>query len=268
MASKYWLYVMPSESWNELKRKILDDDLKIFMLAINELSENDIIFIYQKHKSSIKHGFVADCKVQSKLYENKKKIKCFSDIPMNNFYVKVSDVNMYNNPVKIKGCDWTTNEIKKFKAKYTHISSGIIQIDENSGTLINNMLTSLNEICSSSDSFSEEEDSDIEENGNIPILTVPCKQVDWDTDDIIEEVLSHYKICEKCDKTNNNGKIDILPLLKSRDITFEEIDDEMIIDEYLSYYHNLKKYKELDDIFIYRIRNKNSDYNGCLIILF
>ena len=114
--------------------------------------------------------------------------------------------------------------------------------------------------------------SDNEENndGKIPIVMIPCHKFKYgdNTEENIKEFKNHYKSCNKCDKTNNNSS-DIKELLELHKIIFKEIDDEEEINCYLSYYYEEKNYdhKLKNTIYIFRINNKDHDYNKSFIIL-
>jgi len=105
------------------------------------------------------------------------------------------------------------------------------------------------------------------ENGFIPVLLCPCAKFKLNGD-CVTEFKNHYLKCDKCDKTNQNN-IEISDILNTRKIIYEEICDDDDIYEYLDYYLELRRYKDMgDNGKIIRINNEDDDYHNSFLFLF
>lgn len=112
--------------------------------------------------------------------------------------------------------------------------------------------------------------------GNIPILMIPCKKMRWYdcNESTIKSFKKHYLHCKKCEKIDNN-EISFSFAIDRREIYCSKLKKYKLIDKLISLYQNLENYKFIlhdDDMFyehiyLYKIRNKDHDYNGCILIV-
>lgn len=106
-----------------------------------------------------------------------------------------------------------------------------------------------------------------EENGKIPILIIPCSTFKLNKRHLKEELRKHFFECDICEKVNNNDDCKIYQALHSHvDIRIELLSNENIINEKISYYHQLKRYCSRNEIVIYKIDNDENMYNKAYLV--
>ena len=107
--------------------------------------------------------------------------------------------------------------------------------------------------------------------GNIPILLIPCKELEQQLDNI-EKIKTHYMDCEKCNRYNNN-KREIYNDLIKRKISYKIITDINEINKIEKSYNEISKYLRLQygiiepDIIFTKISKTTHYYNNCIFIL-
>jgi len=93
---KYWIYTIKHDNWPNLTRYYAHINYSIFSHALcDKLKEDDIIFIYQKHPSHLKSGFVALGKIGDKMELNED-IKIFNDANLQKYYANFKEVYMFS----------------------------------------------------------------------------------------------------------------------------------------------------------------------------
>lgn len=120
---------------------------------------------------------------------------------------------------------------------------------------------------SGSESASESVSNEEFENGNIPIMFIPCYNFNKKNNFILE--LCNHIYCKKCDITNNN-KFSFESIINDDNLKFKikELNDEDEINNYVHYYQNEKKYlNNKNYVIFYKISCEDNDYNNCYLII-
>jgi hypothetical protein len=176
--------------------------------------------------------------------------------------------------------------VKNFRRKFLKVGE---MIEFPSGKMLLNTLNSLdtveeeieepeepkvndNEIDEDSEEDEEnEENDDNQEDGNIPIMIIPCKKFKLPNKYPIKYFIKHYKCCKKCEITNNNDG-NINGILPKAEIELEEIteEDDDLIDALNAYYATQRyvpcQKKDHSYIKIMNIQNNHNIYNGCIVL--
>lgn len=278
--TKYWVYVLQNNHWEHLSELFKKNKFYISSFKNYSIKENDIIFVYQKHRSTLKIGFVAICQTSTKMIFNEKnKIKIFKDMNMNRYFVELGIVLPFNDPYRMstiekhlgKNDDFRTSS---FRNDHLKEASAFSEINKDIGRNLLKILVELsdeappetsNDNIDSYDENEESEESELSElseqdntesddnisdddeilvvDGHIPIMMIPCQEFEWNKDSevTIENFKTHYKNCSKCQKTDNND-VSFLPVLESSEIYCKEIKKDEEIEEYVDCYHELRKY--------------------------
>src|SRR4029078_2932884 len=98
----FWFINMNSTFWEQLQshfNKTQDNDDRCCISSFNKekIKKNDIILIYQKHKTPNKNAFVCIASVFSDMIFNDKKIKIFNDMNLNKNYCQLDKIYILNN---------------------------------------------------------------------------------------------------------------------------------------------------------------------------
>ncbi len=126
----------------------------------------------------------------------------------------------------------------------------------------------------SDDSSNSEDDiSDCDEGGQIPILLIPCKKFKWPKKNKTKYFKKHYKKCTKCEKNDNND-IPLISFIDDMEIDIFEITEkkDIELDLVLPYYYSLKRCPIEDGTAPYMrigiISNGHPNYENCFIICY
>jgi hypothetical protein len=148
--SRFWLYILKNDYWDKLSIHYAKKKFHIFSFTMcNELKENDYVFIYQKHTSPLKHGFVAGGKIGYSLKLNDKKIRVFSDINTHKNITEFKEVYILNNIIKVSSFEKILEKtidktLQNFKTKYLKTLLSFVEIPTNLGKEMKNMFCDTN----------------------------------------------------------------------------------------------------------------------------
>lgn len=302
-----WIYVVKNEGWDILKKSYKNGSCITPTFSFCEkIKDGDTVLIYQKHISSnLKHGFMACCKVGDKMMLNDGNMDVFSDRNTNKYYVKLSNMRLYDDIIKPSALDIKADQLKKHMknfhtftelphelgqnleqslSSFDHEIINFATCDENSdNTSIRKNSKIKKDLFSDSESDTDtdksirkntdsdtdtdtESETDDDCQGNIPVLMIPCNKFKWKKDNK-QDIIEHYMTCAMCDKTDNNN---IKFVFDKKKIVYKEIDDEDEINTLLEIYYKLEgcNKKLNDEIHVYKIDNDEHEYYESILILF
>lgn len=293
--TNFWMYTIKDTDWDRIKKKLLLPSYKKF-----EIKKNDIVMVYQKSRSLKKTGIISVCQALSKMKSSD--IRLSDDNSCNNFSLEPSIMSNFDIPCKIKhfaeSLKNNTVEFKSeknFKTKYVKNNTDFTKINSFLGLeLLRETIKLSNELemsndtsddsCSSNSSCeleeytnSSDDDSILYVIGNIPIMMIPCKSLEWndDPDEFDEVFKNHLLSCKKCEKTDNNNK-NISSVINDANMYYHKLKNKDKIEKMLSYYLNLKNYvfelsnddKNYTHIYVFKIIDEDSIYNNCILVVF
>lgn len=118
----------------------------------------------------------------------------------------------------------------------------------------------------------EEEKKEIKP-GYIPIMVIPCKEFGLPEKNKEKYFVTHLRSCRKCDTTNNNDGLELIPILEGNNIEIYELTEEKhyYFDPALESYYCLENYEPPDLVVkpfarIIYINNGDEIYDKCLLV--